>query len=239
MATYTPTRPTRRSTGNFAPSRTASRAKPKRRGRWVLATILKLCAIAALPAIFVRVAVDMYSSGYPTTLSVAGAATVVLVALTLLTAAISLRLTGRAPFWSLLRWVALPAVILWSGFALFHLAQANAKTAGVRSAYTSLHPVLRLAVSSAIIADGDLVVTDASRTAADYRRMGLPVFERTMHYPQRDSWVHAIDVRTIGHGEVRNAALAWYFRGVGLRVVRHVGTADHLHVELPLVPASR
>jgi hypothetical protein len=62
--------------------------------------------------------------------------------------------------------------------------------------------------------------------------MNLPVFERTMHYPQPDSWVHAIDVRTIGHNAVRNFALAWHFRAVGLRVVRHVGTADHLHVEL-------
>jgi hypothetical protein len=205
----------------------------------VLATALKLLAIATLPAVFVRAAVELYTSGSSTIGSIAGAAGVVLVALTLLVAAISHRLTGRAPFWSLMRWVALPAVILWSGYSLFHLAQANAKTAGVKSTYTSLHPVLRLAVSSAIVADGDLVVTDARRTAADYRRMGLPVFERTMHYPQRDSWVHAIDVRTIGHSELRNVTLAWYFRAVGLRVVRHVGTADHLHVELPIAPAFR
>jgi hypothetical protein len=99
--------------------------------------------------------------------------------------------------------------------------------------------VLRLAVASAIVADGELVVTDAKRTAEDYRRMRLPVFERTMHYPQRDSWVHAIDVRTIGHGEVRNTLLGWYFRAVGLRVVRHVGTADHLHIELPIATRAR
>jgi hypothetical protein len=65
--------------------------------------------------------------------------------------------------------------------------------------------------------------------------MGLPVFERTLHYQQKNGWVHAVDLRTIGHSEPRNLLLAWYFRAVGLRVVRHVGTADHLHVELPVV----
>ncbi len=239
MATSTAARPHRSQTRVVRPPRPAIRRKPARRGPWLLATALKALAIAALPALFVRASVDLYTSGFSTIVSIVGAAGVVLVALTALVAAISRRLTGRAPFWSLMRWVALPAVILWSAYALFHLAQANAKTPGVKSTYTSLHPVLRLAVSSAIVADGELVVTDAKRSAADYRRMGLPVFERTMHYPQRDSWVHAIDVRTIGHGELRNFTLAWYFRAVGLRVVRHVGTADHLHVELPIAAASR
>jgi hypothetical protein len=200
---------------------------------------LKLAAIMSLPAVFVSVAIALHARGHATVVSVAGAAGLVIVALAILVTALSWRLTGKAPFWSALRWVAIPAVALWSGYALIHLAQGNAKTPGVRSAYTSLHPMLRLAVSSAIVADGELVVTDAARTAEDYRRMGLPVFERTMHFPQRDSWVHAIDVRTIGHGEVRNAALAWYFRAIGLRVVRHVGTADHLHVELPRALSAR
>jgi hypothetical protein len=187
----------------------------------------------------VRLAVASFATGDSAFVSVVGAAAIVIVVLGLLVGSLSRGLTGRVSFGSLVRWVALPVILLWSGYALFYLSQANAKTPEVRDAYTSLHPVLRLAVASAIIADGDMVVTDARRTAEDYRRMGLPVFERTMHYPQRDSWVHAIDVRTIGHGPVRNWALAWYFRAVGLRVVRHVGTADHLHVELPVVSSSR
>ena len=204
-----------------------------KRNRWSLGTGLKLLAVALQPAVFVRAAVEFYRAGYGTTATIACAAVVVLIALSGLVVALSRPLAGkRARFSAVLRWVALPAVVLWSAYSLFYLSQANAKTPGVRAAYTSLHPVLRLAVSSAIVADGDLVVTDARRTAADYRRMNLPVFERTMHYPQPDSWVHAIDVRTIGHTAVRNFALAWYFRAVGLRVVRHVGTADHLHVEL-------
>jgi hypothetical protein len=209
--------------------------KPVRPVRWLLATAFKLAAVATLPAVFVRVAIELHSRGFGTTATVVGAGAVVLVTFAVLAAALSHRLTGRARFGIILRWVALPAVVLWVGYSLLHLKQANAKTAEVRSAYGSLHPALRLAISSAVIADGALVVTDARRTADDYRRMGLPVFERTMHYPQPDSWVHAIDVRTIGHSEARNAALAWYFRGVGLTVVRHVGTADHLHVQLPRV----
>ena len=204
-----------------------------RRPRLGLSAALKALAIVVMPAVFVRAAVEFYRAGYGTTATIACAGVIVLIALSLLGVALSVHVTGRrARFGVILRWIALPAVVLWSAFSLFYLSKANAKTPSVREAYTSLHPVLRLAVSSAIIADGDLVVTDARRNAADYRRMNLPVFERTMHYQQPDSWVHAIDVRTIGHNEVRNFALTWYFRAVGLRVVRHVGTADHLHVEL-------
>jgi hypothetical protein len=205
----------------------------RRRLRWGPGTALKLVALAFLPAVFVRAAVEFYRSGFGTMATIACSAIVVLIALSLLVVALSAPLAGkRARFSAVARWVALPAVLLWVAYSLFYLSQANAKTAGVRDAYTSLHPVLRLAVASAIVADGDLVVTDARRSADDYRRMKLPVFERTLHYPQADSWVHAIDVRTIGHNPIRNVALGWYFRVVGLRVVRHVGTADHLHIEL-------
>src|SRR3954470_20761379 len=214
MVTSAPTRPARPSSTAAGAGRIKTRRRMPRQDKWLTASAAKLAAIAALPALFVRVAVFAYSSGDSTFISVAGAGAVVLVVLALLVGALSKGITGRISFWSLVRWVSLPAVVLWSAYALFYLSQANAKTAGVRSAYTSLHPVLRLAVASAIVTDGDLVVTDAKRTAEDYRRMGLPVFERTMHYPQRDSWVHAIDVRTIGHGRVRNFALAWYFRAV-------------------------
>jgi hypothetical protein len=203
--------------------------------RWLLGATMRIAGATVLPIIaLVGTSVELHSRGHGTLVAVAGGATLALVILAVAAASISHTLTGRARAGTLLRWVAAPAVALWCGYALIHLERANAKTAEVRSAYTSLHPVLRLAVSTAIVADGELVVTDARRTADDYRRMGLPVFERTMHYRQANGWVHAIDVRTIGHTEIRNAAITAYFRAVGLRVVRHVGTADHLHVELPL-----
>ena len=59
-----------------------------------------------------------------------------------------------------------------------------------------------------------------------------------LHFRQRDGWVHALDMRTIGHGTVRNWLTAAYFRLLGFRTLRHVGTADHLHVSLPLNRAS-
>ena len=85
-----------------------------------------------------------------------------------------------------------------------------------------------------MLANRDLVITDASRTAVDYLRMGLPVFDGTLHYPQRDGWVHAVDLRTNGRNPVVNWLVEGYFRAMGFRTLRHVGTADHLHVELPL-----
>jgi hypothetical protein len=45
--------------------------------------------------------------------------------------------------------------------------------------------------------------------------------------------VHAVDLRTIGRAEWKNVLLNWYFRSMGFRTLRHVGTADHLHVSLP------
>jgi hypothetical protein len=62
----------------------------------------------------------------------------------------------------------------------------------------------------------------------------LPVFEASLHFRQRDGYVHAMDLRTIGRGAVRNWTTAVYFRVLGFRTLRHVGTADHLHVSLPL-----
>ena len=215
----------------------ARRRKPLQPGHWIGGALARLTAATVVPVVaIVGVSVQMHSRGYGGVAAIVVGAVAGLLVLTIAAASISRQITGRqARFGVVMRWIALPAVILWCAYGLFYLAQANAKTAAVRAAYTSLHPVLRLALSTAILADGDLVVTDASRTAADYRRMGLPVFDRTLHYQQKNGWVHAVDLRTIGHSAPRNLLLGWYFRAVGLRVVRHVGTADHLHVELPVV----
>jgi len=55
-----------------------------------------------------------------------------------------------------------------------------------------------------------------------------------LHYPQPDGYVHAIDLRTAGRGFVRNRLVQAYFWSMGFVTLRHVGTADHLHVELPV-----
>jgi hypothetical protein len=95
-----------------------------------------------------------------------------------------------------------------------------------------MHPVLRVAVSTVTLADNDLVVTDIERFEEDYASMGLPVNQTSFHYRQESGYVHAVDIRTIGHGFVRNALLRGSLEIMGFRTIRHVGTADHLHVEL-------
>ena len=117
-------------------------------------------------------------------------------------------------------------------FSLFYLSSVNAKSADVQSVYRSMHPVLRVAVSTVTLADNDLVITDIERIEEDYGRMGLPVNQTSLHYRQESGYVHAVDIRTLDRGFIRNALLRGSFEVMGFRTIRHVGTADHLHVEL-------
>jgi hypothetical protein len=82
--------------------------------------------------------------------------------------------------------------------------------------------------------DESLLITDLSRHPSDYEAMGLSVNPQSLHYPQADGYVHALDLRTKGRGEVRNLLMQGYFAALGFRTLRHEGTADHLHVALPL-----
>jgi len=82
------------------------------------------------------------------------------------------------------------------------------------------------------------VVTDAARTREDYAAMGLPPAETSLHFAQSDGYVHALDLRTAGRAEWRNVLVEAGFRMMGFRTLRHVGTADHLHVSLPPRGAS-
>ena len=117
-------------------------------------------------------------------------------------------------------------------FSLFYLSGVNAKSADVQSVYRSMHPILRVAVSTATLAESNLVITDIERFEEDYTRMGLPVNQTSLHYRQESGYVHAVDIRTRGHGFIRNALLQSSLDIMGFRTIRHVGTADHLHVEL-------
>ncbi len=122
-----------------------------------------------------------------------------------------------------------------SGFCLYavlYLAAGNAKTEGVQAEYTTTHPLLRLGVSSFILFDHELVVTDMSRTHLDYKEMGLAMKNKSLHYPQSDGYVHALDLRTNDSAEWRNKLLETYFWLMGYRTLRHVGSGDHLHISL-------
>lgn len=119
-------------------------------------------------------------------------------------------------------------------YGLMYLSSVNAKTEDVREVYRSLHPILRVSVATTTLADNDLVITDIMRTEEDYISWGLTPLQSSLHYEQNDGFVHAIDLRTIGHSEFRNKTLEWSLRAMGLQIIRHVGTADHLHVALPI-----
>lgn len=119
-------------------------------------------------------------------------------------------------------------------YSLLYISAANVKSERIKETYGSLHPLLRLAVSTLVIVDSDLVVTDAGRFVEDYDRMGLPANQRSLHLRQSTGYVHAIDLRTLERKEFRNWLIAGYFRALGFATLRHVGTADHLHVSLPL-----
>ena len=218
------------------PRRQPSAAEPLQLPRWrallnaVAFASLKAAVIVALPFIvLVRAAVYYYLHvGLAPWLSLGAGALFAL----LVVAGYATWLSRR--FITLLKWVALPLVAGWCVYAMVSLRSANAKTDAVRGYYLSVHPVLRVALSTVILADPHLVITDLARTREDYPRMGLPVFDRTLHYAQRDGWVHAVDLRTGGRNEIKNLTVQAYFRIMGFDTFRHVGTADHLHVELPV-----
>ena len=138
----------------------------------------------------------------------------------------------RALVMPLAKWVALPLVVFYCGYSLLYVASVHAKSEPVRAYYSSLHPLLRLALSTAILADRDVLITDTGRVPEDYGRMGLPVNTRTRHYKQADGWIHAVDLRTTDRGFLKSRGLQLYFWLMGFDTKRHVGTADHLHVEL-------
>jgi hypothetical protein len=203
--------------------------------REVALTLLRVGAIVALPfVVLVRASVYGYLHLLPTWPALAGGAMLTLLVVAAYTAWLSRRFTGRARFTAMTKWVAVPLVVGWCAYTLLFLASVNAKTDEVRGYYGALHPLLRVALSTVILADGRLVVTDLGRVPEDYARMGLHLNDGTLHYRQRDGWVHAVDLRTRGRSEIENRAVQAYFWVMGFDTVRHVGTADHLHVELPL-----
>jgi hypothetical protein len=200
----------------------------------LLHAALRLLVIVALPFIvLVRGAVFFYVHGQvPVWLAILTAALLTMAVVTLYASWLSHTLTGRRSKLLLLgKWVALPLVVFYCGYALLYLSRVNAKPE-VRSYYTSLHPLLRLTLSTWILVDPKMVVTDMRRARVDYPRMKLPVNESSRHYRQADGWVHAVDLRTVGRSPVKNGLVRAYFWLMGFDTLRHVGTADHLHVEL-------
>ncbi len=123
-------------------------------------------------------------------------------------------------------------IIAYCMHGLFFFSGKNAKTNAVEKEFTSLHPILRLSISTILFIDNKLILTDASRVPEDYQKMGLKKKSHSLHYKQSNGYAHAFDVRTKGKSELRNKLLQLYFRLMGLNTLRHGGTGDHLHISL-------
>lgn len=119
-------------------------------------------------------------------------------------------------------------------YGLVFIASENVKTDDIRAQYSAVHPLLRIAASALILVDPAAVITDAARTPEDYWLMGLPQNEASLHFEQETGYVHALDLRTNGRPEWRNRAVELGFWALGFHSLRHVGTADHLHLSLRL-----
>lgn len=125
-------------------------------------------------------------------------------------------------------------VAAYTLYGLLYYSGMNTKTEQVRSYYRTLHPIMRVALSTATFADSDIVVTDIRRRPADYAAMGLPRNPQSLHYVQSNGYVHAVDLRTKHRAEWKNWLMETGMNVMGLQTLRHVGTEDHLHVYLPL-----
>ncbi len=143
-------------------------------------------------------------------------------------------ITGEARLSRIVRPVLIAVVAGYSLYGLLYFSSANAKDPDLRDDYKSLHPLMRLAASTYFLFDRNAVVTDLERSAEDYLAMGLPINEVSLHFKLEDRYVHAMDLRTVGRSPRRNALTVAYFRIMGFRSLHHVGSADHLHVSLPV-----
>jgi len=194
---------------------------------------LKALAVVALPfLVYVRASVSLYRHGANPWIAILISALLTVGIVSGFVILIARRFRGRARVPTVVKWAALPIVFTWCVYAAFYLSRVNVKSDSVRAYYSAVNPILRVALSTIVLVDPDLVVTDMGRVPKDYRRMRLPVNHRTMHYRQPDGWVHAVDLRTRGRGWIRNHVVQFYFWSMGFSTLRHVGTADHLHVQL-------
>jgi hypothetical protein len=212
------------------------RAAPRPRPAWRGVALFALTAFAlgALPFVaLVRGSLHLHQHrGWPASVALAAGAVATAAIVALYGIWLVRRVTGRLHVRAVVRWFAVPVVTFYAVYALVYVSSANLKHERLRSYYATLHPLLRVALATVILVDGDLVLTDLERRPEDYRRMGLSDNPATLHARQPDGWVHAVDLRTQGRWAVRNLLVQWYFEGMGFATLRHVGTADHLHVAI-------
>jgi hypothetical protein len=205
--------------------------------RTAITFILKAFLLLVLPFIvLIRGAVYFHSAyTWHPQLAIIGGGAITLIVLLVYFSWFYGRLTGKLgtkESFKFRTFLSAVLVIGYCSYGLFFLNGKNAKSKAVASEYTSLHPILRLSISTILFIDKDVILTDASRLPEDYRKMGLKKKAHSLHYKQGNGYAHAFDVRTKGHSTLRNGLLKFYFQLMGLNTLRHGGTADHLHISL-------
>lgn len=215
------------------------KSRPRRRRNWLLwfATLpLRVLVLAILPFwTLIRGSVLAYHrwelNGW---LALGFGLVATALVLTAYGAVVSKKLTGRVRIRAVGIRIVAPVVGAFCLYSLIYLSSNNARSDEVRNYYRSVHPLLRVAASTIILVDEQVMITGLGRTREDYANMGLTPRETSLHYEQDDGFVHAMDLRTIGRGETRNRLTEFYFKMMGFSTLRHIGTADHLHVSLPV-----
>ena len=194
----------------------------------------KIILLLLLPFIcLVRSSVFLYKSeGWGSWSAIFGAGGLTIILLILYMLFFYGKLTRRAPKLKTKLWMSFLLVVCYGIHALYFFSDRNAKQSEVQKEFTALHPILRLSISTIIHLDKDFIMTDANRQPEDYRRMGLPSKKQSLHYRQRNGYVHAFDIRTHNRSWVRNKFIQGYFWAMGFNTLRHGGTGDHLHVSL-------
>ena len=191
--------------------------------------------LGALPFFaLIRGAVYLHASkGFSTWLALLGGVLVTMLIVTAYGYQLVGRLKGKLPIRAVALRFAVPLVAFYAVYCLVYLSSTHFKSSNERTYYGTVHPLLRVALATVVIFDAQVVITDVARRPSDYVRMGLPVNHGSMHLRQLDGYVRAVDLRTSGRGFLRNVLSVAYFRMMGFNTLRHVGTADHMHVELP------
>lgn len=200
--------------------------------RWLVAAV----ALATLPLfILVRLSVWFYSDYglWPWAAVLVGALSTAFVFIMLVLLLVK-RATGSIDAPRYFKWAVLCLVVVYCGYSGLFLLAGSVKSDGVKATYTSLHPSLRLALSTWMLADSRLVITEAERQPEDYARMGLQRNEASLHMVTSSGYLHAVDLRTTSRQEWRNFVTTIYFKAMGFGALRHPGTADHLHVSIPI-----
>lgn len=208
--------------------------------RWILRPLLKWGLIVSLPFVaLLRGTLYAYQQHGFTTLALGAGFAAAFLVLFLYTTWVYVHVTpeDEAYRFRTVRRQALAVLVglsVFQGYLLLAPDAVHVKSDETATEYAELHPLLRMSVGTFLLVDDGLLITDLSRHPSDYEDMGLPVKSHSLHYRQADGYAHAFDLRTKRHSWLRNVLTQGYFELLGFRTLRHVGTADHLHVALPL-----